>query len=324
MMNDLTYDEQDIRSLVAQILSGMATAPARPGPAHPAPVDGPTHPAPAGEPDPARVAAGQTTPARPNAAVEAPVPAKAQPEEAKPVLEVPDPANRAAYLDMMAATPARIGQWRAGPRPQHKALLRFRADHAAAMDAVFNDVCDDLVAELGLTPVQTAAGDRAGFLMDPNIGARFTDETAQALSARCVHGAQVQIVVADGLSSIAVESNVPDLLPALDQGLKMRGLSVGTPLFVKYGRVRIMDEVAALLGADVTLILIGERPGLVTNESLSCYMAYRCFPGMAENLRTVVSNIYRKGTPPSEAGAYIAEIARKMIDTQSSGMDLKL
>jgi len=237
---------------------------------------------------------------------------------------VPNPVNRAAYMQMMAATPARIGEWRAGPRPTIRSLLRFRADHAGAMDAVFTDVDRELIDRLGLFFVQSAAPDKAAYLMDPNIGARFTPEETSQISDHCKHGAQVQIVVTDGLSSSAVAANVADVLPALQQGLKRHNLSTGTDMFVRFGRVRVMDEVTAILGCEVTLLLVGERPGLVTNESLSCYMTYKGYPGIAESSRTVVSNIYRNGTAPVEAGAYIADIAKKMIDTKISGMDLKL
>lgn len=285
-MNDTNYTEADIRSMVTQILAGMA---------------GTTGAAPE---------AGRIT--------------GDEPTDPLDQIAVPHPANRAALEEMVKATPARIGQFRAGPRPTCQSLLRFRADHAAAMDAVFNDVPSELPEKMGLYSVQSAAPDKASYLMDPTIGAQFTDETKKQVSDHCVHGAQVQIVVSDGLSSTAVESNIPDLLPSLLQGLSRQGLKVGTNMFVKYGRVRVMDEVSALLSPEVTLILLGERPGLVTNESLSCYMVYKGYPGVPENVRTVVSNIYHKGTPPSEAGAYIADIAKKMLDAKASGMDLKL
>lgn len=256
---------------------------------------------------------------------QAPAPATPAPDATvEQLFAVPRPANKDAYLAMMGTTPARIGEWRAGTRPTTKSLLRFRADHAGAMDAVFNDVSESLPASLGLLAVQSAAPDKASYLMDPDLGARFTPETAKTISDHCTHNPQVQIIVSDGLSSAAVEANVPDLLPALRQGLQRHSLSVGTDLFVKFGRVRAMDEVTALVGCDVTIMLVGERPGLVTNESLSCYMTYKGHPGIAESSRTVVSNIYRKGTPPVEAGAYIADIAQKMIDAKLSGMELKL
>jgi len=247
-------------------------------------------------------------------------------EDATPeqLFAIPGPANRDAYMTMLATTSARLGEWRAGTRPTTASLLRFRADHAGAMDAVFNDVSEALPASLGLFPVQTSAPDKAAYLMNPDLGTKFTAETTKQISEHCAHGKQVQIIVSDGLSSAAVERNVSDLLPALMQGLQRHNLSTGNGLFVKFGRVRAMDEITAIVGCEVTIMLVGERPGLVTNESLSCYMTYKGHPGMAESSRTVVSNIYRKGTPPVEAGAYIADIAKKMIDTKMSGMDLKL
>jgi ethanolamine ammonia-lyase small subunit len=285
MMTEKTMTETDIKSMVAQILAELAGS-------------------------------GATTSAQ-DVVVEADTAPDGTPK-------VPHPANPAALDEMVKATAARIAQWRAGPRPTCAALLRFRADHAAAMDAVFNDVSAELPTKLGLVCVQSAAPDKAAYLMDPTIGAQFTPEVARQIQDSCAHGAQVQILVADGLSSTAVEANLPDLVPALVQGLQRHGLTMGTNLFVKYGRVRVMDEVSGLLKPEVTLILLGERPGLVTNESLSCYMTYKGYPGVAENVRTVVSNIYRQGTPPSEAGAYIADIADAMLKAKASGMDLKL
>ena len=239
-------------------------------------------------------------------------------------LYVENPHDEAAYREMKQATSARIGVGRAGPRPNCKTLLRFRADHAAAMDAVFNDVAEETIGEMGLLLVKSSAADRSEHLMDPNTGRRFDEETSRLIKEKCKSGAQVQIVVSDGLSSTAVEENIRDLLPALTQGLQRHGISVGTNLFVKFGRVGIGDAVGGLLQPDIVIVLLGERPGLVTNASLSCYMTYKPAPGMAESSRTVVSNIYKSGTPPSEAGAYIADIAQKMLAAKASGIDLKL
>lgn len=239
-------------------------------------------------------------------------------------LLVENPVDRQLYMEMKKATPARIGCGRAGPRQNYQTLLRFRADHAAAMDAVFNDVDEDTVKFVGGVEVKTSAADKADYLMDPGKGRVFDEENKGKILAGCQKGAQVQIIVSDGLSSIAVERNIRDLLPALEQGLKVNNISTGTNLFVQYGRVGIMDAVTELLGCEVTLILLGERPGLVTNESLSCYMTYKGHVGIAESARTVVSNIFKGGTPPTEAGAYIADIAKKMLATKASGLDLKL
>ena len=225
---------------------------------------------------------------------------------------------------MKQTTSARIGVGRAGPRPNNKTLLRFRADHAAAMDAVFNDVSEDTVKAMDLLAVNSSAADRSAHLMDPNAGRGFHEETAKLLKAQCKNAPQVQIVVSDGLSSTAVEENIRDLLPALMQGLEKNNLTVGTNIFVKFGRVGIGDAIGGILQPEIVIVLLGERPGLVTNSSLSCYMTYLPRPGMAESSRTVVSNIYMNGTPPAEAGAYIADIAQKMLAAKASGIDLKL
>ena len=99
---------------------------------------------------------------------------------------------------------------------------------------------------------------------------------------------------------------------------------MGTPFFVKYGRVGVMDEISEITGAEVTCTLIGERPGLITAESMSAYIAYKATVGMPEARRTVVSNIHRNGTIPAEAGAHIADIIKIMLEKKASGTDLKL
>ena len=239
-------------------------------------------------------------------------------------LLVENPNDREFYMELKRANPARLGVGRAGPRQNTATLLRFRADHAAAMDTVLNDVSEETIDEMGLIFVQSAAQDKAEYLMNPNIGRIFDDETKKLIKEKCKANPQVQIIVSDGLSSTSVENNIRDVLPALVQGLRVYGLDVGTNIFVRFGRVGIMDAVCEILNPEVSLLFIGERPGLVTNESLSCYMTYKGYPDIAESARTVVSNIYRDGTSGAEAGAHIAEIAKKMLEQKTSGLDLKV
>lgn len=144
------------------------------------------------------------------------------------------------------------------------------------------------------------------------------------IKEKCKKNPTVQIYVSDGLSSAAVAANIPDLLPAILQGLQNYKIDVGTPFFVKYGRVGVMDEISEITGAEVTCTLIGERPGLITAESMSAYIAYKATVGMPEARRTVVSNIHRNGTIPAEAGAHIADIIKIMLEKKASGTDLKL
>lgn len=219
--------------------------------------------------------------------------------------------------------PARVGVGRAGPRPRTGTLLDFRHDHGEACDAVSTRVSEDLIDRLGLVSVQSRAANKGEFLANPNQGRDVSEETAAYLRERCTVSPQVQIVISDGLSSTAVEANVPDLLPALLDGLEARGLEAGTPVFVEYGRVDVMDAVGEELDADCCVNLIGERPGLATNESLSAYFVYDPARGRSTSKKSVISNIHRGGIPPIEAGAEISEVIAEMCEHERSGLDLQ-
>lgn len=236
---------------------------------------------------------------------------------------IPNAINEEAYRKIKQFTPARLGLWRAGNRYKTQTILRFRADHAAAQDAVFSYVSDDFVKEMGFIPVHTKASSKDEYLTRPDLGRIFPENQQEIIKNNCKKNAKVQIVVGDGLSSSAIEANVRDFLPALKQGLKMFGLEFDEVLFIKHSRVGAMDHIAELTGAEVVCILIGERPGLVTAESMSAYLAYKPTMGMPESRRTVVSNIHKGGTPAVEAGAYVAEIIKKILDNKKSGVDLK-
>ena len=240
------------------------------------------------------------------------------------VYTVPNPANPEVFARMKARTWARLGQGRSGPRYTTAAQLRFWADHAAAMDAVATDVPESLLQDLGLFTVQTRCTSKADYLADPELGARFDDAVLDEIAARCTPNPDVQVFVTDGLSSTAVEVNIAQLLPALEQGLQLHGLRMGTPFFVKYGRVRSMEPISERLGATVTCVLVGERPGLATAESLSAYLAYKARVGMPEAERTCVSNIHEHGSNAIEAGAHLADLIAAMISQQASGINLKL
>ncbi|MBQ1528888.1 MAG: ethanolamine ammonia-lyase subunit EutC, partial [Clostridia bacterium] len=133
-----------------------------------------------------------------------------------------------------------------------------------------------------------------------------------------------QVYVSDGLSNSAVEHNIEDLLPILMDGLKADGIRVGTPFFVKYGRVPTMDAVSEAVGAELTCVLLGERPGLAASDSMSAYITYGAYVGIPESKRTVVSNIHQHGIQPVEAGAYLVELLERILNEQKSGVDLQL
>ena len=238
---------------------------------------------------------------------------------------VKNPEHGEEYAELKANAPCRLGIGKAGARYKTDPMLQFRAAHSAAQDAVFNDVDHDFVEkQMGLFIVQTQCENKDVYLTRPDLGRKLSPEAVATLKEKCKKSPTVQIYVADGLSSAAVAANVADLLPTIMQGLQSYRIDVGTPFFVKFGRVGVMDEISELLGAEVTCTLIGERPGLITAESMSAYIAYKATVGMPEARRTVVSNIHKNGTIPAEAGAHIAEIIKIMLEKKASGTDLKL
>ncbi|GCD08806.1 ethanolamine ammonia-lyase subunit EutC [Clostridium tagluense] len=242
----------------------------------------------------------------------------------KKQLLVPNPADAKGYLKMKQSTPARLGIWRAGPRYKTETALRVRADHAAAQDSVFSYVSEEFLKEMNLFSIKTECKDKNEYITRPDLGKKITSEGIKAIKGNCKMRPQVQIYVSDGLSSAAIEANVRDVLPAIVQGLEGYRISVGTPFFLKNGRVGAMDVVSETTEAEVTCVLIGERPGLVTAESMSAYIAYKATVNMPEARRTVVSNIHKGGTPPVEAGAHLADIIKLMLEKKASGVDLKL
>ena len=181
----------------------------------------------------------------------------------------------------------------------------------------------ELIEKLGLLPVTTCCPDKNTFLTRPDLGRDFTEETRKQIREACTPHPDVQLIVSDGLSSAAIEANAARILPVVMEGLKDKGLTVGTPIFVKYGRVGAQDRIAELLDAKVVCSFIGERPGLATAESMSAYLAYRARVGMPEARRTVVSNIHRNGVPAVEAGAYIVDLIALILEQGASGVELK-
>jgi ethanolamine ammonia-lyase small subunit len=226
-----------------------------------------------------------------------------------------------ALAKLLAATPARLAIGRTGPRLPVKEYLRFLADHARARDAVFTEVPTALVRRLGLTEVATRAATRAEYLREPALG-RTLAPSARAKLTRCRQRPQVQLIVADGLSSAAVVAQGGALLRALVRLLTKRRRRLGTPLFVRNGRVRVQDEIGAALHADVCCLLVGERPGLATAESLSAYVIYRPTRASAEPDRTLLSNIHPGGLPPAAAARQIADLIDACLLHRASGAAL--
>ena len=237
---------------------------------------------------------------------------------------VEDPKDGEAFKRLKLRTPARLGCGRAGPRYKTLTMLRFRADHAAAQDAVFSQMPEDFGEKNGLVSVKTKCESKDMYLTRPDLGRGFDEENAAIIRKELPKNPKVQIVIGDGLSSAAILHNAMDCMQAIRDGLKVQGIELGKTLFVRYCRVGAGDAVGDLIGCEVVCVLVGERPGLVTDKSMSAYITYKPHTGISESSRTVVSNIHDGGTPAAEAGAHVAELIGKILKRKVSGVGLHL
>lgn len=239
---------------------------------------------------------------------------------------VKNPKDADAVKALIASTTSRIGVGRAGPHYNTFSLLLFQGDHAITQDALMRDVDQKLLDDLGLFTVQTnITGGKQEYLLRPDLGRQLSDEAKKVIGEKCAKSPNIQLVVGDGLSAAAVEANAREMFPVIMQGAKSAGLTVGTPFFIQYCRVGVLNDIGDLLKPDVVILLIGERPGLGRAESLSAYMAYRPKGGDTDADRDVVCNIFNNGgTNPLEGAAFTIQIAQKMLKHQASGVKLKL
>ncbi|MFP7732320.1 ethanolamine ammonia-lyase subunit EutC [Priestia aryabhattai] len=243
-------------------------------------------------------------------------------ESKQRVAGIKNPVNQEELDTLIQKTPARIGIGRAGLRPRTETWLKFRYDHAAAVDAVYGNVNDDLLKRLNLFKVNTQVTDKEVYIRRPDYGRKLSDEAKKCIQEKCTKSPTVQIIVSDGLSSKAIEENVEDVYLSLQQSLKSADLDVGVPFYIEKGRVAVMDDIGELLMPKVVVLLIGERPGLISAESLSAYLCYEPRKGMIEAERMVVSNIHKGGIPPVEAGAYLGTLVQKILKYEASGVSL--
>ena len=238
---------------------------------------------------------------------------------------VKNPKDPNGVKALIESTTARIGVGRAGPRYNTASLLLFQGDHAVTQDALYRDVDQKLLNEFNLFTVQTKiTGGKQEYLLRPDLGRSLSDEAKRTINEKCQKNVNVQLCVGDGLSAAAIEANLRQIFPVIKQGIQQAGLTFGTPFFVKYARVGVMNDIGELIKPDVVILLIGERPGLGRAESMSAYMGYKPKYGDTDADRDVVCNIFENGgTNPLEGGAFVVQIAQKMRKHQASGVKLK-
>jgi ethanolamine ammonia-lyase small subunit len=228
-----------------------------------------------------------------------------------------------------ARTPARVLADRTGAAYRTATQLQLRQDHAAARDAVRaefeleRDLGAEFMQRWKLFCVSTMAASKEEFLQRPDLGRRLSENARSQLASHCALNVDLQIVIGDGLSVTAVSSQVPALLPMLIEKAQSRGWILGQPFAVKYCRVGIMNDVGEVLQPKVVVLLIGERPGLATAESLSAYMAYQPRAGHNDANRNLISNIHARGVSAEAAASRTIDLAEQIMRRQTSGVEIK-
>jgi ethanolamine ammonia-lyase small subunit len=228
-----------------------------------------------------------------------------------------------------ARTPARLLAGRAGAAYRTGTQMELREAHAAARDAVraeldlFKIFGADFLARWQAFEVSTQAKSKQEYLLRPDLGRRLDDRSRQEIQERCLRESDLQIVIGDGLSVPAIQVQTPPLMPLLAEGAQVRGWKIGRPFVIRHCRVGVLNEIGALLDPKVVVLLIGERPGLATAESLSAYMAYRPRPSHTDADRNLISNIHARGLSPQVAATRILNFAAQMMRAGMSGSMLR-
>ena len=231
--------------------------------------------------------------------------------------------------DLRDLTPARVGLGRAGASMPTRALLEFTLDHARARDAVHAafDV-SGLIAgldDLGLAAfnVRSRARDRKEYLARPDLGRMLDPASQQLLAGRDGGPCQLAIVVGDGLSPSAVNDHALELIRGLMARLAGDGIEIDHAVVASAARVALGDEIGAILGARMIVMLIGERPGLSAPASLGAYLTFAPKPGLTDEKRNCVSNIHTSGLGYDEAAFKIAWLVRHGLAREITGVALK-
>jgi ethanolamine ammonia-lyase small subunit len=232
--------------------------------------------------------------------------------------------------DLRDLTPARVGLGRSGASLPTKALLDFTLDHARARDAVHAafDVSAVMsgLDDLGLAAFEIAScvPNRKEYLRRPDLGRKLDPASKHLLASRKADGpCRLAIVIGDGLSPSAVRAHAIELVRNLMPRLAADGIEIGQAVVASGARVALGDEIGAAFGAQMVVMLIGERPGLSASDSLGAYLTFAPRPGLTDAERNCVSNIHRAGLGYDEAALRIAWLVREGLARKMSGVALK-
>jgi ethanolamine ammonia-lyase small subunit len=237
------------------------------------------------------------------------------------------PAAADGWVALRRHTSARIAIGRAGFGLPVTAYLDFQMAHARARDAVQAGLNVDALAKdiagcgLPYIMVQSAAPDRQVFLKRPDLGRTLAGESAARLSEPIV-APDVAIVIGDGLSSVAVERNAVPVLDALCRRLRDNGIALAPIVIATQARVALADQIGELLQARLSIIMLGERPGLSAADSLGMYLTYEPRVGRLDSERNCISNIHAEGMTAQDAAAQVFDLVRATLTHRASGVAL--
>ena len=240
----------------------------------------------------------------------------------------PAPSSR-PLTDLRDLTPARVGLGRAGASLPTEALLDFTLDHARARDAVHAAFDSPAIVSglqgLGLEAVEvhSRVGNRTDYLRRPDLGRMLDPASQQLLAGRGGAPCGLAIVIGDGLSPTAVNAHAIALIRSLVPRLAIDRIEISRAVVAGSARVALGDEIGAILGAGMVLMLIGERPGLSASDSLGAYVTFAPRVGRTDAERNCVSNIHSKGLGYDEAAFRIAWLIREGLARGVTGVALK-
>jgi len=243
-------------------------------------------------------------------------------------MKPPAPPSR-SLRELRELTPARVALGRAGSSMPTAAMLDFTLAHARARDAVHAgfDVAaiSSGLGDLGLKAlaVHSRAENRQDYLRRPDLGRTLDPESQQLLASRSGGACLVAIVIGDGLSPTAVNAHAIHVVRRLVPRLAADGIEIGHAVVARGARVALGDEIGAILGARMMVMLIGERPGLSAPDSLGAYLTFAPRPGVTDSERNCVSNIHGAGLGYDEAAFRIAWLIREGLARQVTGVALK-
>jgi ethanolamine ammonia-lyase small subunit len=226
-------------------------------------------------------------------------------------------------------TPARVGLGRAGASLPTRALLEFTLDHARARDAVHAAFDRGSIVSglngLGLQALEVGsdARSRQDYLRRPDLGRTLDRDSQQMLAGRSRGSCRLAVVVGDGLSPAAVNAHAVALVRSLAPRLAVDGIEIDYALVATGARVALGDEVGAILGARMMVMLVGERPGLSAPDSLGAYLTFAPRRGRTDAERNCVSNIHAAGLGYDEAARRIAWLVREGLAREITGVALK-